>query len=59
MNTPQRKAPAPRNLAMKLPPDAAEILHRTAYETGKTKLDLVSEAIRLAYGQTPEQGEDP
>lgn len=39
----------PTNLAIKLPPDVAELLHRLAYETGRSKRDLVIEAIRQTY----------
>ena len=49
--------PAPINLAVKLPPDAAAILHRTAYETGRTKQDLVAEAIRRVYGDAEQAAE--
>jgi len=43
----------PTNLSVKLPLDAAAILHRTAYETGHSKQDLVAEAIRKTYGEKP------
>lgn len=39
----------PTNFAIKLPLDVAELLHRLAYETGRSKRDLVIEAIRQAY----------
>jgi hypothetical protein len=45
----------PTNLAMRLDPDVAEILHRLAYETGKSKRDLVHDAVRKTY----KTGEDP
>jgi len=41
----------PTNLAMKLPPDVAELLHRLAYETGRSKKDLVIDAVRKTYGE--------
>jgi len=41
----------PTHLSIKLPPDIAELLHRTAYETGRSKQDLVTAAIQLAYGK--------
>jgi predicted DNA-binding protein len=41
----------PTNLSIKLPADVAEILHRLAYETGKSKRDLVLDAVRRTYGQ--------
>jgi len=40
----------PTNLAIRLPPDVASLLHRLAYETGRSKKDLVLAAIREAYG---------
>lgn len=40
----------PTNLSIKLPPDVAEILHRLAYETGRSKRELVIDAVRKAYG---------
>lgn len=50
-------APAPSNLSVKLPPDAAVILHRAAYETGRSKQDLVADAIRKTYGGEREGAE--
>lgn len=41
----------PTNLAIKLPPDVAALLHRLAYETGRSKRDLVIAAVRRAYGE--------
>jgi predicted transcriptional regulator len=41
---------APTYLSIKLPPDVAELLHRLAYETGRSKRDLVIAAVRQAYG---------
>ena len=43
----------PTNLAIKLPPDIAALLHRLAYETGKSKKDLVLDALRQTYEKTP------
>jgi hypothetical protein len=43
----------PTHLSVKLPPDVAELLHRTAYETGRTKQDLVTDALRKTYGEIP------
>jgi hypothetical protein len=40
----------PTHLAIKLPPDVAELLHRRAYETGTSKRDLVINAVRTTYG---------
>lgn len=40
----------PENLAIKLPPDVAAALHRLAYETGRSKRDLVVSALRDTYG---------
>jgi hypothetical protein len=42
--------PAPTHLSVKLPPAAAAILHRVAYETGRSKQDLVTGAIIAVYG---------
>lgn len=39
----------PTNLSIKLPDDVAEILHRLAYETGRSKRDLVIDAVRGTY----------
>lgn len=47
--------PLPAHLSIKLPPAVAAILHRTAYETGRSKQDLVADAIRRTYGTTGEQ----
>lgn len=45
----------PRHLSIKqLPADVAEILHRLAYETGRTKRDLVIDAVRQVYGKKKE-----
>jgi predicted transcriptional regulator len=43
--------PAPRNLSIRLPEDVAALLHRVAYETGRSKHDLVIDAIRRTYGE--------
>jgi predicted transcriptional regulator len=43
----------PTQLSIKLPPDVAELLHRLAYETGRSKRDLVITAVRQAYGSPP------
>jgi hypothetical protein len=52
MDTPAfAQAHVPRNFAAELPLDAAAILHRVKYETGRSKVDLVAEAIRLTYGE--------
>jgi hypothetical protein len=55
MSEPNRTVPAPTGFSVRFPADVAEILHRTAYETGRTKLDLVSEAIRIVYGTPAER----
>ena len=39
----------PTNFAIKLPDDVAALLHRLAYETGKSKRDLVLDAVRKTY----------
>lgn len=41
----------PTNLSIKLPADVAALLHRLAYETGKSKRDLVLDAVRHTYGK--------
>jgi hypothetical protein len=43
--------PVPVNFAAALPVDAATILHRAKYQTGRSKVDLVAEAIRQVYGE--------
>lgn len=53
----QPKAPKPpANLTIRdLPEDVAYLLHRIAYETGRTKRDLVIDAIRQTYGDNPKR----
>ncbi len=43
----------PTHLAIKLPLDVAILLHRLAYETGRSKRDLVLDAVRKTYEETP------
>lgn len=43
----------PTHLSVKLPEDVAALLHRIAYETGRTKQDLVTDALRKVYGGQP------
>lgn len=43
----------PTNLSIKLPADVAALLHRLAYETGKSKRDLVIDAVRKTYEKAP------
>jgi hypothetical protein len=50
MDAPSEPKPS-TNLAIKLPADVAELLHRVAYETGRTKRDLVLDAVRQVYGE--------
>lgn len=52
MDTPPGPRP-PANLAIKLPEDVAALLHRLAYETGRSKRNLVIDAIRKTYESTP------
>lgn len=40
----------PRNLSVVLPEDVAALLHLAVYQTGRSKQDLVSDAIRRVYG---------
>ena len=47
---PATKPPVPTWLSMRLDPETAELLHRTAYETGKSKRALVITAVRQTYG---------
>lgn len=42
----------PTNLSIKLPPDVASLLHRLAYETGRSKRDLIISALRHTYEET-------
>lgn len=42
-------APAPRTLSIKLTQETADLLHRLAYETGRSKLELVSSAVVEQY----------
>lgn len=43
--------PVPRHVQVKdIPEDLARALHRLAYETGRTKRDLIIDAVRAAYG---------
>ena len=44
----------PTNFAIKLPADVAALLHRLAYETGKSKRDLVIDAVRKTYEEDPD-----
>lgn len=39
----------PTNLAIRLPEDVAAMVHRLAYETGRSKRDLVIEALWKTY----------
>jgi predicted transcriptional regulator len=39
----------PTNFSIKLPADVAATLHRLAYETGKSKKELVIDAVRQTY----------
>ena len=41
----------PEHLSVKLPTDVAALLHRTAYETGRSKQDLVIDALRQTYAR--------
>ncbi len=41
-------------VAIKLPKDVAALLHRLAYETGRSKRDLVIDAIRNTYERNPD-----
>jgi predicted transcriptional regulator len=51
----ERSGPKPPvNLSIKLPDDVAEILHRVAYETGRSKRSLVVGAVRQAYAHYEE-----
>ncbi len=47
----------PTNLSIKLPADVAAILHRLAYETGRSKRDLVIDAVRKTYKEAPDAAE--
>ena len=49
MGTPT-PARLPVHLAMEPPSDVMAALHLAAYETGHSKVDLVSTAVRLVYG---------
>jgi hypothetical protein len=48
---PPERPRVPQHFAAELPRDAAAILHRVKYETGRSKVDLVAEAIRQVYGE--------
>jgi predicted transcriptional regulator len=51
MDAPRNGPKPPTHLSIKLPADVAEILHRLAYETGRSKRDLVIDAVRRVYGE--------
>ena len=48
----------PTNFAIKLPSDVAALLHRLAYETGRSKRDLVVDAVRRTYAEDPDAVEN-
>ena len=45
------RPPVPLHFAAQLPPNVAALLHRTAYQTGRSKVDLVVTAIEQVYGE--------
>lgn len=47
MVEPAQPSKIPTWLSTHVDPDVAEIVHRTAYETGRSKRSLVEEAVRL------------
>jgi hypothetical protein len=51
MITPAPEPRLPLNLAVKLEPDTARLLRRTAFETGRSKRELVEAAILKVYGE--------
>jgi hypothetical protein len=51
MIAPAPEPKLPLNLAVKLEPDTARLLRRTAFETGRSKRELVEEAILKVYGE--------
>jgi hypothetical protein len=52
MSTPT-VVPVPTRVTVRLPEDAAALLHRLAYETGRSKQALIAEALRRTYGTNP------
>ena len=48
-----RDIPLPTNFSIKLPGDVAALLRRLAYETGRSKRDLVLDAVRKVYAVPP------
>jgi|GEM_PF-5753475 len=45
----QPAPPVPKGLMIRPPADIAALIHRLAYETGRSKQDLIVDAIRQTY----------
>lgn len=61
-DSPPAPARIPTHVSVRnLPPDVATALHRLAYETGRSKADLIITAIRRTYDvpETPDREATP